>query len=97
MHGDYRFVTTMGKNLCVLNYQGKSDQIWSCCKVRKTHRCADCGKSFDVGKTMFRPVTNGINRGHRLCPSCMVILSEIVYGLVTQLYNERSKRWQGTE
>lgn len=41
--------------------------LWDKCTLRKLTSCIYCGKSLPPKTAAWRPVTNGMNRMHRLC------------------------------
>ncbi len=41
--------------------------LWDKCILRKTTSCIYCGKPLTPKTAAWRPVTNGMNRMHRLC------------------------------
>ena len=41
-------------------------QLWSACKVRKTHKCMVTKKRIDKGEEAYRPLTNSNNRADRI-------------------------------
>jgi len=49
-------------------------RIWVECTVRKDHRCAVCDEDIEKGQQAHRPVTNGNNRMHRICPTCITAI-----------------------
>lgn len=46
---------------------GWRGMLWDKCNLRKTTCCIYCGKSLPPKTSAWRPMTNGINRMHRLC------------------------------
>lgn len=46
-------------------------QVWSRAKLRKAKQCRVCGRRMLVGDRAYRPITNGQNRWHRMCLSCV--------------------------
>ena len=51
-------------------------QVWSIGRVtlkkQLSKRCCECGGG--LGDTASRPITNGYNRGDRLCNFCLALL-----------------------
>lgn len=47
--------------------------LWSRVRARKDFRCYMCGKAITAGKGMeaYRPMTNGDERGDRICVPCI--------------------------
>lgn len=64
-------------NFVVLKSASYSSKIWVEVKVRKDHRCAQCGEdNIKKGDNAWRPITHGGNRMHRICPTCIDELKE---------------------
>jgi len=48
-------------------------QLFTVRTARKRWRaCAQCGAPIEKGSLCWGPVTNGLNRMHRLCSECIV-------------------------
>ena len=45
--------------------------LWTACRVRKAHKCRDCGADIGKRTKAFRPLTNGYGRMYRLCQPCL--------------------------
>ena len=67
----YDFVTRMSESLVRLNHPRFGVQIWSRGTSRKPCDCEDCRTTIPKGSRSYRPITNGYNRMHRLCESCI--------------------------
>lgn len=46
-------------------------QLFTRCKLRKPKKCAECGVDLRKGEEAFSPLTNAMNRMHRLCVPCV--------------------------
>lgn len=47
---------------------------WARARVRKYHACVRCRKGIQAGSECFRPITNTIERGNRLCTMCSMVV-----------------------
>lgn len=68
---EYILVEILSDGLVGLFSDEYGRQLWSECRVRKQHKCQECGLLFPAGSMMYRPVTNGYNRMQRLCGTCV--------------------------
>jgi hypothetical protein len=68
---EYRFRKVMGEGLVVLSSIEYGQQIWHRMTLHKAKHCDDCRTLLAVGTECFRPFTNGYNRMHRLCATCV--------------------------
>ncbi len=62
---DYKLETILDENNVVLN-SSYGCQIWSRAKLGNDRTCQRTGKKLLKGAEVFRPVTNGYNRSHRI-------------------------------
>jgi len=46
-------------------------QLWTRGKARKAKKCELCQQPTPVGAITWKPLTNGYNRMHRLCDTCV--------------------------
>lgn len=53
-------------DMLIIAHRIHGQQIWSKCKVRKSHICRVTQKRIEKGEQAFRPVTNKSNRMHRI-------------------------------
>lgn len=67
----YYLVDELGR-LIVLESRGFPPKIWTECTVRKEHNCIVCDGKIVIGQRAHRPITNGNNRMHRICPDCIL-------------------------
>lgn len=68
-----RLVKLLDPKIAVLEYSpgGKLRRLmWLSVKLRKGTRCIECSSDIVAGTSAFSPLTNDVNRGHRLCESC---------------------------
>ena len=72
---EYRLSLIPGDGQALLWSQEYGTQLWAECKMRKAHKCAVCGMAYPVGTKMYRPMTNGYNRMHRICQCCVLSLT----------------------
>jgi hypothetical protein len=68
---DYILVKVLSDGLVGLSSEEFGRQLWDRCRTRKTHECQVCHEWSGVGSQMYRPITNGYNRTHRICEDCV--------------------------
>jgi len=70
----YRLVERAGDELVFIHAARYGRQMWSrtAGPVRKDTTCRVCGRVVTKGsEPMYRPLTNGYNRMHRICCACV--------------------------
>ena len=67
---DYAFVKRLDAGIVGLS-SSHGRQMFVCGNLRKPKPCALCGVALKVGDRVYRPITNGYNRMHRLCVACV--------------------------
>jgi len=79
MKGNYLFVATLiDPGVVHLEHYRHGLQLWRIGKMRKSHRCAECGDEIAKEEEAFLPVTNSGNRWHRLHVKCVDRLRKVV-------------------
>ncbi len=72
MRTPYRFAKRLNYGLVALVHPAHGQQLWSTGKVRgKAKDCDGCGMAVSTGEIAYRPLTNALNRGERLCVGCV--------------------------
>jgi len=66
----------MNDGLIRLDHVTHGMQLWHTAKIRRTkhknlRECEDCHTTLQPGVTVYRPITFGYNRMHRLCEKCI--------------------------
>jgi len=51
-------------------------QLWGIVKTRKVARCANCDQEIPKASQVYSPITNGYNRMHRICTTCVEQLKQ---------------------
>jgi hypothetical protein len=46
-------------------------QLWSVVKTRKIAECVNCDGEISKSTNAYSPITNGYNRMHRICTTCV--------------------------
>jgi hypothetical protein len=73
----YVWVKTLGPGLVGLQHPKFGMCLWTIGKVRGHSKpCCVCGGTLAKGVPSYKPVTNGYNRMHRICPLCVKALSD---------------------
>lgn len=77
MDDNYVSVKRLSKGLIGVNAGQYGHQMWVFCIARPRNRralsdiCRLCDAPILKGQEVFRPMTNGYNRGHRIHVSCV--------------------------
>jgi len=72
---DYAFFKRLDAGIVGLS-SSHGRQLFVCGRLRKPKPCALCGVELKVGDRVYRPITNGYNRMHRLCVACITDLEK---------------------
>lgn len=62
-------VSDAPKNEGVLAYY--RGEPWACAKIRSVRQCAECRIDLPKGSEVWRPISNPVFRGDRVCITCM--------------------------
>ena len=75
MLGEFRLLGVLNDDLVRLRTSDVSGnygaQLWSSIKLSKSKDCVRCETKLTAGARAFKPITNGYNRMHRICASCV--------------------------
>jgi hypothetical protein len=67
----YRNVAVLNEGLVRIEHPRYGTHLWTGGNVRgASKRCENCRKDLKSGERAFKPLSNGLNRGDRLCPEC---------------------------
>ena len=77
-----RYVCLKSLGVGVVGLSSKfGEQLFTVRKARKPVRggCADCTSSIKRGDLCWGPITNGMNRMHRICDACILSMIDRMF------------------
>lgn len=68
----YALIQRVDEGVARLRHSEFGQQIWTTAKIRgRTKQCHACKAALPSGTLVFKPITHGYNRMHRICIPCV--------------------------
>jgi len=74
-HPAYELSKRLNEGLVGMRSHEHGMQLWTRGKARKVATCRCCESTIERSEVSWRPLTNGYNRMHRICDTCIANLT----------------------
>ncbi len=61
----------LSNRLVALTHPKHGHALWTSAPTRKPTKCCECEQPITPPEHAWRPLTNGLNRMHRICTYCL--------------------------